>query len=165
MNNRKEWDLRAEIKEKQRIIRSHEDKIRVAEMHIRTNRFKISQLEQKLKEAKGFKKNGKFHPTDGDKKDNQNEIYLNASKKEILDKIKDFGGFQNISDDGWFSGYIYLDDGEGMSGDARYRVKADDNKILVEMNKNDIPRHWQDQRDDLLEEATQKVYAATGFDN
>lgn len=87
---------------------------------------------------------------------NKEVIHINKNKQQILNDVKR-SGFENISNDGWFSGNIYLDDGYGDNGHAIFRAKVTDGKIEVEMNKNDIPSKWRDQYDELFNDAVVKV--------
>ena len=92
---------------------------------------------------------------------NTEVIKVKGTKKEIVKKLmetKQWNGFENISDDGWFSGSIYLDNGEGRSDYAVYRGLVSDGQVEVKMNKNDVPSYWRDlYYDDLFMEATDKV--------
>ncbi len=92
---------------------------------------------------------------------NTEVIKVKGTKKEIVKKLmetKQWNGFENISDDGWFSGSIYLDNGEGRSDYAVYRGLVSDGKVEVKMNKNDVPSYWRDlYYDDLFMEASDKV--------
>lgn len=90
-------------------------------------------------------------------KDNPNSYIVNGTEEENIKLLKEYGGFENITPDGYFTGYFYLDDGEGDSGHAVYHGKVSDHKFTVKMNKNDIPRKWRDQRDDLLDDAIAKI--------
>ena len=96
---------------------------------------------------------------------NKDVFEVKGSKEEILQKIRGYGKFENITPDGWFSGSIYLDDGEGRSGYAVYRGKITDGQVQVIMNKNDIPKRWRDDiyYEQLFEEASSTVKDALGI--
>lgn len=99
---------------------------------------------------------------------NTRVIEVKGSKEKLLEMIREsnkhFPNFQNISDDGWLTGSIYLDDGEGRTDDAFYRAKISDNKIEVKMNKNDIPAFWRFMYDEILSQATNEVAGAVGIE-
>jgi len=114
---------------------------------------------EKLKVIKG---SSEFVPQ------NTRVIEVKGSKEKLLDMIREynkhFPKFQNISDDGWLTGSIYLDDGEGRTGDAFYRAKVSDNKVDVKMNKNDIPALWRILYDGIFEQAVAEVAGAVGIE-
>ena len=95
---------------------------------------------------------------------NTSVIDVKGSKESLLKKIRDSGQFANITPDGFFSGSIHLDDGEGGTGEATFRGKITDNKISVNMNKNDIPNRWVSQFETLSDEAVETVADAVGVE-
>jgi len=92
------------------------------------------------------------------------EIFdVKGTKEQLIKKMK-ADRFSNIDDTGFFHGTIYLDDGEGRTGDASYRGKVSDGRVMVEMLKNDVPRFWHSYYDQLQEQASDEVRSALGVD-
>lgn len=92
---------------------------------------------------------------------------IEAKNKTKLDLEKRIKEFTTLTDqkDGWFSGFEYLDNGEGDSIHLPFSVHVKEGEVDIHVQKRNLPNRWQWQFNDIREGIVEKIEAAIGVAN